>query len=147
MNSDLLTLVLDEIIPPRADENIPGAGSLGVGALVQQAAAETPELGQLLSLGLSAVDDATRKRGADGFAALAQEKRADVLREVDKTLPVFIQTLLTFACVGYYTAEPVLVAIKGDARPPHPDGYEMEYEDPSPMLGQVLARGRIYREC
>ena len=147
MNSDLLTAVLDEIIPPRSDRNVPGAGSLGVGALVQEAAGETPELAEMLSLGLSAVDDAARKQGADGFAALAQGKRADVLREVEKTLPSFIQTLLGFACVGYYTAEPVLVAIKGDARPPHPDGYEMEYEDPSPMLGNVLARGRIYREC
>jgi len=146
MDTELLRLVLDEIIPARTDLNIPGAGSLGAGALVQQVATATPELATLLTQGLTAVDDHARQQGADGFAALAHERRADVLREVEKTQPVFIQTLLTFACLGYYTTEPVLVAIKGDARPPHPEGFNLDYEDPSPLLDRVRARGRLYRE-
>lgn len=147
MDTEILRLVLDEIIPARTDPNIPGAGSLGAGALVQQVAAATPELATLLTQGLTTVDDIARQKGFDGFAALAQERRVDVLREVEKTQPVFIQTLLTFACLGYYTAEPVLVAIKGDARPPHPQGFNLEHEDPSPLLDRVRARGRLYREC
>ena len=45
MNIQLLALVLDELIPPRPDGLLPGAGTLGVGAVVEHAAAGAPELG------------------------------------------------------------------------------------------------------
>jgi choline dehydrogenase-like flavoprotein len=78
--------------------------------------------------------------------ALAPAEGVNVLRELEATLPIFVQTLLTLACIGYYSAEPVLLAVKGDARPPHPRGYEIELDDWS-MLDRVRARGRLYREC
>ena len=38
MDAQLLALVLDEVIPPTADGRLPGAGTLGAGAIVQHAA-------------------------------------------------------------------------------------------------------------
>jgi hypothetical protein len=146
LNTELLTLVLDELIPSRPDGLLPGAGTLGVGAVVEHAAAGTPELAQLLTHGLAALDDAARRSGASGFAALSPPARVLALREIEQADPMFLSTLVTLAYVGYYSAEPVVAALKGSARPPHPLGYELEPDDPS-MLDAVRARGRIYREC
>ena len=146
MNTQLLSLVLDELIPPRPDGRLPGAGTLGVGAVVEHAAAGTPELEQMLTHGLAALDDVAHRSGADGFAALAPSARIVALRDLEQAEPMFLSTLLTLACVGYYSAEPVVAALKGSARPPHPLGYEVESDDLS-LLDPVRARGKLYREC
>ena len=80
------------------------------------------------------------------FAALSPAARTVALRDLEQAEPMFVPTLLTLACVGYYSAEPVVAALKGSARPPHPLGYELEPDDPS-LLDPVRARGRLYREC
>ena len=146
LNTQLLSLVLDELIPPRPDGRLPGAGTLGVGAVVQHAAAGTPELEQMLTHGLAALDDVARRSGAEGFAALSPTARIVALRDIEQAEPVFLSTLLTLACIGYYSAEPVVAALKGSARPPHPLGYELESDDLS-LLDPVRARGKLYREC
>jgi len=146
MNIQLLALVLDELIPPRPDGLVPGAGMLGVGAVVEHAAAGAPELEQLLAHGLAALDDVARRSGAGGFAALSPTARTVALRDIERAEPMFVSTLLTLACVGYYSAEPVVAALKGSARPPHPMGYELEPDDQS-LLDPVRARGKLYREC
>jgi len=146
MNTQLLSLVLDELIPPRPDGRLPGAGTLGVGAVVEHAAAGTPELGQMLSQGLAGLDDVARRSGAEGFAALSPTARVVALRDMEQAEPMFLSTLLTLACVGYYSAEPVVAELKGSARPPHPLGYELESDDLS-LLDPVRARGKLYREC
>jgi Gluconate 2-dehydrogenase subunit 3 len=146
MNTQLLALVLDELIPPRPDGRLPGAGTLGVGAVVEHAAAGTPDLLQMLSQGLAALDDVARRSGAEGFAALSPTDRIVALRDIEQAEPLFLSTLLTLACVGYYSAEPVVAVLKGSARPPHPLGYELESDDLS-LLDPVRARGKLYREC
>ena len=146
LNIQLLSLVLDELIPLRPDGALPGAGTLGVGAVVEHAAAGTPELDQMLQHGLAALDDLARRSGAQGFAALSPDARIVALRDLERAEPVFLSTLLTLSCVGYYSAEPVVAALKGSARPPHPLGYELESDDLS-LLDPVRARGKLYREC
>jgi hypothetical protein len=146
LNIQLLSLVLDELIPPRPDGHLPGAGTLGLGAVVQHAAAGTPELEQMLTHGLAALDDVARRVGAEGFDSLSPAARIDALRDIERAEPMFVPTLLTLACVGYYSAEPVVAALKGSARPPHPLGYELESDDLS-LLDPVRARGKLYREC
>ena len=145
-NPQLLSLVLDELIPPRADKNLPGAGTLGVGALVDHAAASDAGLASLIGTGLAMLEEIARRRGAAGFSALSPEERLETLRELEAAVPMFVQAMLTLACVGYYSATPVLLALKGDARPPHPRGYDLEPDDWS-MLARGRARGRLYREC
>jgi Gluconate 2-dehydrogenase subunit 3 len=146
MNTQLLALVLDELIPPRPDGRLPGAGTLGAGAVVEHAAAGTPELERMLAHGLAALDDVARRSGAEGFAALSSTARVVALRDIEQAAPMFLSTLLTLACVGYYSAEPVVAALKGSARPPHHLGYELESDDLS-LLDPVRARGKLYREC
>jgi hypothetical protein len=146
MNTELLATVLDELIPPRPDGRLPGAGTLGLGALVEQAAAGTPDLGQVLTAGFAALEELARRSDPNGFAALAPGARVQTLRELEKAEPMFIPTLMTLACVGYYSDERVLKVINGDVRPPHPRGYEIEADDFA-LLERVRARGKLYREC
>jgi len=146
MNTELLATVLDELIPPRPDGRLPGAGTLGLGAVVEHAAAGTPDVGQVLTAGFAALEGLAQRSDPRGFAALAPGARVETLRAIEKAEPMFIPTLMTLACVGYYSDERVLTVINGDARPPHPQGYEIEADDLS-ALEDVRARGKIYREC
>ena len=146
MNTQLLVLVLDELIPPSVDGRMPGAGALGAGAIVQHVAAATPGLEPLLTQGFAALEDLARRRDAKGFAALARGTRIEVLGELEQSVPLFLPTLLTLACVGYYSSEQVLTALNGNARPPHPEGYDVEPDDLS-LLEAVRARGKLYRDC
>jgi len=146
MDSQLLALVLDELIPPTADGHLPGAGTLGAGALVQNAAAATPGLEPLIEQAFAALEDIARRSDAGGFAALSRSARVEALRELERASPELLPTLLTFACVFYYSNEKVLTALNGNARPPHPEGYELEPDDLS-LLEPVRLRGKLYREC
>jgi hypothetical protein len=146
MNSELLSLVLDELIPTTSDGRLPGAGTLGVGAVVEHAVAGTPELGQMLAQGFAALEGLAQRRSPDGFGALSRSARVETLRDLEKAAPMFVPTLLTLACVGYYSDARVLTALNGDARPPHPRGYEVEADDFS-MLDGVRSRGVLYRNC
>lgn len=146
MNTQLLAAVLDELIPPRPDGRLPGAGTLGVGSVVEHAAAGTTELGQVLTAGFAALEGLAQRSDPKGFAALPPSTRVETLRDLEKAEPMFVPTLMTLACVGYYSDERVIKVIKGDARPPHPLGYEIEADDFS-LLDNVRARGKLYREC
>lgn len=146
MNTRLLAAVLDELIPSRPDGRLPGAGTLGVGAVVEHAAAGTPELGQVLTAGFAALEELAQRSDPKGFGALSRGARIEMLRDLEKAEPMFIPTLMTLACAGYYSDERVLAVINGDARAPHPLGYEIEADDFS-LLDSVRARGKLYREC
>lgn len=146
MNSQSLAAVLDELIPPSVDARLPGAGTLGIAAIVQHAASATPELEPLIAQGLAALDEFARRHNASGFAALPRDGRIEALRELEKSTPAFMQTLMTLSCIGYYSNEQVLTVLNGTARPPHPKGYELEPDDLS-ALDSVRARGKLYREC
>ncbi len=146
MNTQLLAAVLDELIPVRPDGRLSGAGTLGVGAVVEHAAAGTPEIGQVLAAGFAALERLAQVSDPKGFSALSPSKRVETLRDLEKSEPMFLPTLMTLACVGYYSDERVITVIKGDARPPHPKGYELEPDDLS-TLESVRARGKLYREC
>jgi hypothetical protein len=146
MDAQLLALVLDEVIPPADDGRLPGAGTLGAGAIIQHAAAGDPNLGSLLAQGFVSLEEIARRRHPGGFAALSRAGRVEALRELETTSPMLLPTLLTLACVGYYSNEQVLTVLNGNARPPHPRGYDLEPDDLS-LLAPVRSRGKIYREC
>ncbi len=52
-----LTLALDEIIPPRPDGRLPGAGALGIAADVEEALRKTPPLLEMVVEALDAGTD------------------------------------------------------------------------------------------
>jgi Gluconate 2-dehydrogenase subunit 3 len=134
-----LASVLDEIIPPSNDGQLPGAGELGLISYINAALQNTPELRSMIVQGLSDLDSLARSRNAPGFAALSREDKLQLLNEQAFVLPL---TFHTYA--GYYQQARVVEALGLEARPPHPKGYHMEPNDFS-LLDGVRRRPKLYR--
>jgi hypothetical protein len=142
----LLAGVLDEIIPPSPDGKFPGAGALGLASSIEQALRHTPEAGSVIVHGLTVLDEHARRHNPEGFAALADQDKLQVLSELLSADQAFFMTLIFHAYVGYYQQDRVLEALGLEPRPPHPKGYEMQATDFS-LLEPVRRRSRLYREC
>jgi hypothetical protein len=141
-----LAAVLDEIIPPRSDGILPGAGMLGVGTYVEHALQQTPDIRAVVVAGLSALDSLAAARHARRFAALAHAERLAVLNELASTDLAFLLTLTLHGSVGYYQDGRVLKALGHAPRPPHPDGYDVPPNDLT-LLEPVRRRPKMYRHC
>jgi gluconate 2-dehydrogenase subunit 3-like protein len=135
----LLASVLDEIIPPRDDGGLPGAGQLGITTYVDDALRKTPELHALIIQGLAELDTLARDGHGEGFAALARRDKVQLLNQWGFVLPLTLHT-----CTGYYQHPRVVAALGLEARAPHPKGYEMEPNDLS-LLDAVRRRPKSYR--
>jgi hypothetical protein len=137
----MLASVLDEIIPPRPDGRLPGAGQLGIADYIDAALRKVPEMKSMIVQGLADVDALARRRHGSGFAALSREEKVQLLNEQGFVLP------LTFhAYTGYYQDARVVAALGLEARPPHPKGYHMEPTDLA-LLDPVRQRPKTYRNC
>ena len=141
-----LAAVLDEVIPPRSDGALPGAGTLGVGTYVEHALQQTPDIRAVVEAGLSAVDSLATARHACRFATLAHAERLTVLNELASTDLAFLLTLTLHGAVGYYQDGRVLKALGHAARPPHPEGYDVPPSDLT-LLEPVRRRPKMYRQC
>jgi hypothetical protein len=120
-----LARVLDEIVPPSPD--MPGAGELGLAAVVERFLQRTPGAVAALAESLDAV-------AAQGFATVAAQN------------PGFVPGLLFPTYTSYYQDPRVYAALGLEPRPPHPQGHALEPGDFS-GLEAVRRRGKIYREC
>ena len=133
-----LASLLDELLPPREDARLAGAGGLGLADAVDAACLASP-LRPALSAELTAL-------GSGGFAALAKtEKRARV-EVLAKQSPELFQLLLRHAYGAYYTHPSVVAALGLPARPPFPEGYAVPPTDFS-LLDPVRRRAKLYRDC
>jgi hypothetical protein len=139
-----LSAVLNALIPPSDDGRFPGAGELGLSGHVEQAMKQTPGLGPVIEQGLSSADELARNRSAEGFAALSAPDRVEVLNEIGAAQPAFLPSLILTASAGYYQNARVVEALGLEARPPFPEGYEMEPNDLS-LLDEVRQRPKLFR--
>lgn len=141
-----LAALLDELVPPRPEADLPGAGGLGLAGEIERALGEKPGLRAVVAPGLEALDALVRARGADTLAALAPEARRAVLAELAARAPALLPTLAFVTYIAYYQDPRVLVALGREPRPPFPKGYELPPFDES-LLAKVRQRGRFYREA
>ena len=138
-----LATVLDEIIPPSGDGRLPGAGELGVARYIEEKAGA---LRPLIVRCLATLDEHASQRGADDFASLSRENRLALLEEMATSEPIFFQSVVFLAYAGYYQSGRVVAALGVPARPPYPEGYEVEPGDLS-LLDAVRSRPKLYREA
>jgi hypothetical protein len=146
MDNRTLAAALDELVPPRPDGTLPGAGALGVGAHVTRMLGQLPELEGVVTEGLRALDGLARERGAASFADLAQADRAAVMGEIDAKAPGFTPSLTFLAYSGYYADVRVVTALGLEARAPFPQGYAVPETDFA-LLENVKRRGPRWRQC
>lgn len=128
---DLLTLVLDTLVP--ASGGFPRAGAVALDHVLDVAAASA-ELESLLSRGLQVVEEAMR---ADGDCE-------NVLRRIEQSHAEFFEALVRHTYDGYYGHPRIVARLGLDPLPLHPRGHRIEAAD-LPDLARVTARGPIYR--
>jgi hypothetical protein len=140
----VLAGVLDDIIPPRSDGRLPGAGELGLAGFIAAALRDMPELHEMIAQSLSALDDLARRRWSQGFAALRPAERSAALNELASSEHAFPPVLILHTYAGYYQHPRVVEELGLEPRPPHPKGYEMGADDLT-LLDPVRRRGPLYR--
>lgn len=82
--------------------------------------------------------------GADGFAGATLEQRINVAEQFRSAQPEAAALIVSLICQSYYRDPRVLESLGTPARPPFPEGYEIQQGDWS-LLDPVRARGPIYR--
>ena len=134
--NNLLSQILDTLIPASEDGRMPGAGALEIADAVR---AETSSAVDVVKAGLAAAEER-------GFSELDSAGRVAALREIEAVQPAFVPTLFVPACIAYYQHPDVLVGLGMEPRPPHPKGYELE-AGIFDGLERVRAGGKRYRDA
>lgn len=131
-----LRAFLDLVIPP--GRGMPGAGDLDLrGGLAAAAAGDVASL----EAALGAVQRAARERDPGGLAALSPAAAKAVVDAAQAANPMLMFTVCRFVYLAYYQHPAVLTALGEPARPPFPEGYELE--PLSPDLQELLESRRI----
>lgn len=139
-----LNEALDELIPPSPDGKLPGAGEIDLAAAVDAALVQNPGMRPVIDQGLATLAEVARTHGSDAFGAAAPQQRAAMMKEVETKDAGFILTLMFVAYAAYYQHPRVLAGLELEARPPHPQGYEMKPHDLT-LLDAVRRRGPLFR--
>lgn len=138
----LLALVLDRIVPARAD--LPGAGGLGVGRMIEATLAAATPLRRLLLEGLTEIELTSARRTGRPFAELDEEGQVGVLQTVERAQPAFFAALVDHTYRGYYLLPAVHAAIGWESRPPQPLGHALPPFDPA-LLDTQRGRAPFWR--
>lgn len=135
----LLTAVLDRLLP--AHDELAGAGTMGLGQMVVAGAGEAPHLDEPATAVIQALPDDFTDADAD-----TQDAR---LRAAESADPDRFAALVNLAYNAYYTDGRVLAAVEArtgySARPPQPEGYQMEPFDES-ILATIRQRAPLWRQ-
>jgi hypothetical protein len=140
---DLLTLVLDTLVP--GDEDFPESGALALDHVLAVASASA-ELESLLSRALEAIEDDAQAGAAGAFPGLSATQREDVLRRVEVSHPGTFEALVRHAYDGFYSHPATIMRLGLEPGPVQPRGHRIE-SAALPHLGRVAARGPIYRRA
>jgi hypothetical protein len=128
-DTDLVTALFDELVPPREDQNLAGAGRPEIVAYVQEKMDAAPELAMLIDGGLAAIQEQALQQHGEAFRSLPGEQRAEVVRTVEAAQPFFLPILLLHVYGSYYQQCDVLEANGYPARPLFPEGHDLESDD------------------
>ena len=101
--ADRITLkaVMDRMIPPV--EELPGAGSLGLGEELETMAGRVPGLSSALASTLDALSLDPGARAAGGFLALEGAAQDEAIRAVESALPDPFGAFLEMVYAAYYS--------------------------------------------
>lgn len=137
-----LTGLLNMIIPPDPNKGMPGAGELDFIAYLSEFAANQIDA---ICLELDELNQAAKRHYQCTFADLHESDREGLIDRLRTENPLFAQRIAVQTMACYYQADPVVVALGMEARPPFPKGNEVVAGDLS-LLDPVRRRKKIYRE-
>jgi len=139
---EFIDALLNLVIPPSVDGNLPGAGTLGLAPIVAAALRADKLLGPLVEVGAEAVRAAALSEHPEGLPAMTSQGGTELLKAQLSAHPVLIMGILRHLCPAYYQQPQVLEAIGDQPRPPFPDGYDVEPTD-AELLGKLRARRSV----
>ncbi len=125
-DTDFMRTLLDIVIPPSPDGVMPGAGSLGLGPAVGSRIEVDAISGPIVTVGLLAVREAAAAKNPRGLEALSEDERLEVVSGALVDHPRLMIALARHLYPAYYQTPEVLVAIGEPARPPFPEGFDIE---------------------
>lgn len=128
-NSAFMQAFLDLVIPPSRDGKRPGAGSLGLASNLAGAIGADDRLAQVVTAGLRAVREAATARDRGGLPELSPEDGREVIDSALVEHPFLMMGVARYLYLDYYQHPRVLEALGEPARPPFPEGYEVEPTD------------------
>jgi hypothetical protein len=140
-DSNFMRDFLDLVIPPSEDEKMPGAGTLGLSADLADAIIADARFAPLVEAGLQAVQDAAIVRDSAGFSELSPEARLEVVESQLMAHPALMNGITSHLYLAYYQHPAVLEGLGEPARPPFPEGFEVEETDPK-LLDALRERAR-----
>ena len=141
-DSEFVNSLLNLVIPPSVDGNLPGAGTLGLAPAVIAALRADKLLGPLVEVGAEAVRAAALSEHPEGLPAMTALAGTELLKAQLSSHPVLIMGILRHLCPAYYQQPQVLEAIGDQPRPPFPDGYDVEPTD-AELLEKLRARRTV----
>lgn len=135
----ILTAALNRIVPGR--DALPGAGDLGLPAIIERALTQAPALRRVFLDGLRALDVAG---GESGFAVHTPGEQDALLRSVEAVEPAFFALLVEHTYRGYYALPIVQRALGLSGEPPQPHGHRLPPFDPA-LLAVQRQRAPFWR--
>jgi hypothetical protein len=139
-DSGFLRAMLNMVIPPEA--HMPGAGDMDLWPAVAGSVGQSTAAVASLTADLDAVRRAALARDPRGLAALAPAAAVEVVQSVMAERPEFMPALARAISMAYYQQPAVLIALGEPARPPFPEGFELE---PIPADWLALLQRRAQR--
>ncbi len=132
-----LDAVLDQLIPPNRERDIPGAGETGVAGYFSEIATKDASFAAQVRMLL------TRASGLAGGVTPGN------VRQMEARAPDAFRALLTETYKGYYSRPDMRAKVGVGAHPVHPNGYAVQPEDQAlleALTAPVRARGPIFRD-
>ena len=127
-DKELLSAVLDELIPPRPESRLAGAGREEVVQYVDDKLTQAG-VAPMVSGGLAQLTANAQARFGQAFAQLDGQDRVALLQAFEQEQPMFLQMLMVHSCFGYYQQTDVLEQLHYEPRPPFPKGYDIDVGD------------------
>lgn len=140
----LLRAAMDEIIP--ASDGMPAASEVAGVEYLDRLARQIPKLKREFQKGLTALEEASRKRFQKNFLRLSRAERVEALTELEKrAAPKFFSTLRDSLYEAYYIQPQVWKLIDYEFYPTNRPGPHMKPFDEA-VLAQVRKMPKLYRE-
>lgn len=136
-----LCALADLIVPPSEEHKVPGAGDREICKAVLHDAGE--RVGQLIEI-LDTVDAFSRSNSGESLFSLASVQRETVALAFRSTQARFADRVANWVVQAYYRDDRVLNSLGIEARPPFPQGYDVEQGDWA-KLDTVRNRAPFYR--
>lgn len=138
----MLTAVLDRLIP--AVDDLPGAGSMGLGQKVERLAQKSGRFKSALMRVMDAFSLDPTAHASGGFSSLPEDEQDTAITEVEEAMPGAFGTFLELVYVVYYSEPSVHERIGWPGGPVQPKGFALAQFDEA-ILEKAKAREEFWR--